>query len=114
MACARADIEEGFTIERNFETELEFDVLFFFSSRRRHTRCSRDWSSDVCSSDLSCPAPAPRPGGTGWLHSPHGAAPAGAARATAVHPAPAWPPPPRCRRPAHPAEIGRASCRERV
>src|SRR2546429_4805331 len=25
---------------------------FFFSSRRRHTRCSRDWSSDVCSSDL--------------------------------------------------------------
>src|SRR4030043_712583 len=28
-------------------------VFFFFSSRRRHTRCSRDWSSDVCSSDLS-------------------------------------------------------------
>src|SRR5256884_1502219 len=27
-------------------------VDFFFSSRRRHTRCSRDWSSDVCSSDL--------------------------------------------------------------
>src|SRR5256884_1113913 len=27
-------------------------VCFFFSSRRRHTRCSRDWSSDVCSSDL--------------------------------------------------------------
>src|SRR5256884_5963174 len=26
---------------------------FFFSSRRRHTRCSRDWSSDVCSSDLA-------------------------------------------------------------
>src|SRR6266550_8174628 len=25
---------------------------FFFSSRRRHTICSRDWSSDVCSSDL--------------------------------------------------------------
>src|SRR3990172_6935750 len=24
----------------------------FFSSRRRHTRCNRDWSSDVCSSDL--------------------------------------------------------------
>src|SRR5690606_41977922 len=35
-------------------------VCFFFSSRRRHTRFSRDWSSDVCSSDLaqivySCP-----------------------------------------------------------
>src|SRR5690625_6934927 len=26
--------------------------LFFFSSRRRHTRWPRDWSSDVCSSDL--------------------------------------------------------------
>src|SRR5699024_11978295 len=29
---------------------LLFD--FFFSSRRRHTRSKRDWSSDVCSSDL--------------------------------------------------------------
>ena len=27
-------------------------VVFFFSSRRRHTRLVRDWSSDVCSSDL--------------------------------------------------------------
>src|SRR5690606_40253414 len=27
-------------------------ALFFFSSRRRHTSFSRDWSSDVCSSDL--------------------------------------------------------------
>src|SRR2546422_8144979 len=31
---------------------LLFSIFFFFSSRRRHTRCSRDWSSDVCSSDL--------------------------------------------------------------
>src|SRR2546422_11336463 len=31
--------------------------FFFFSSRRRHTRCSRDWSSDVCSSDLTPSAP---------------------------------------------------------
>src|SRR2546422_5465746 len=30
--------------------------FFFFSSRRRHTRCSRDWSSDVCSSDLDVDA----------------------------------------------------------
>src|SRR5206468_8741345 len=30
-------------------------VLFFFSSRRRHTRSDRDWSSDVCSSDLFKP-----------------------------------------------------------
>src|SRR5207245_6324185 len=28
-------------------------LFFFFSSRRRHTRCYRDWSSDVCSSDLA-------------------------------------------------------------
>src|SRR5436853_6546878 len=32
---------------------------FFFSSRRRHTRCLSDWSSDVCSSDLRERAPAP-------------------------------------------------------
>src|SRR5690606_22242713 len=33
---------------------LSFGVcFFFFSSRRRHTRFSRDWSSDVCSSDLA-------------------------------------------------------------
>src|SRR5207249_8358696 len=32
---------------------LRFTVFFFFfSSRRRHTRSKRDWSSDVCSSDL--------------------------------------------------------------
>src|SRR3712207_8675590 len=29
-----------------------FSLCFFFSSRRRHTRYWRDWSSDVCSSDL--------------------------------------------------------------
>src|SRR5439155_5308837 len=29
------------------------DCLFFFSSRRRHTSWPRDWSSDVCSSDLA-------------------------------------------------------------
>src|SRR3712207_7931484 len=28
-------------------------IFFFFSSRRRHTRYWRDWSSDVCSSDLA-------------------------------------------------------------
>src|SRR5256886_8960366 len=30
-----------------------FSLYFFFSSRRRHTRFDCDWSSDVCSSDLS-------------------------------------------------------------
>src|SRR2546429_8267679 len=38
--------------------------FFFFSSRRRHTRCSRDWSSDVCSSDLIVEALADLPEGT--------------------------------------------------
>src|SRR6267378_903772 len=31
---------------------MHFFFFFFFSSRRRHTRSLRDWSSDVCSSDL--------------------------------------------------------------
>src|SRR5438105_8147006 len=31
---------------------FSFFFFFFFSSRRRHTRSTRDWSSDVCSSDL--------------------------------------------------------------
>src|SRR2546430_6154283 len=33
---------------------IAISYLFFFSSRRRHTRFDCDWSSDVCSSDLSC------------------------------------------------------------
>src|SRR5437899_11161993 len=38
-------------------------IMFFFSSRRRHTRCLSDWSSDVCSSDLSpCCTVGPDPG----------------------------------------------------
>src|SRR5256886_4230994 len=32
--------------------EVECSYVFFFSSRRRHTRFDCDWSSDVCSSDL--------------------------------------------------------------
>src|SRR5438876_2858507 len=32
-------------------------VIFFFSSRRRHTRWTGDWSSDVCSSDLDVVMP---------------------------------------------------------
>src|SRR5437868_8645009 len=35
-----------------------FFFFFFFSSRRRHTRSKRDWSSDVCSSDLKFRPPA--------------------------------------------------------
>src|SRR3712207_7712461 len=33
--------------------EIQEDGVVFFSSRRRHTRYWRDWSSDVCSSDLN-------------------------------------------------------------
>src|SRR5690606_40065580 len=40
---------------------IVFYYFFFFSSRRRHTRFSRDWSSDVCSSDLLPVAVAPTP-----------------------------------------------------
>src|SRR5690554_5932601 len=39
-----------------------FFFFFFFSSRRRHTRCGRDWSSDVCSSDLDEPTARTAPG----------------------------------------------------
>src|SRR5690606_40275042 len=35
------------------EPRYHIYINFFFSSRRRHTRFSRDWSSDVCSSDLT-------------------------------------------------------------
>src|SRR5690554_3487854 len=44
MAREIRQTEPRFLVQRDF---------FFFSSRRRHTRCGRDWSSDVCSSDLS-------------------------------------------------------------
>src|SRR5687768_17930199 len=40
-------MEENYVDKRSGGT-----LFFFFSSRRRHTGCSRDWSSDVCSSDL--------------------------------------------------------------
>src|SRR2546429_3390302 len=88
-------------------------VVFFFSSRRRHTRCSRDWSSDVCSSDLGG---LPRGFGMidadGTLHGVGtllpssmlpGRAPEGRALVTAI-----------CGGARHPEQIGRASCRERV
>src|SRR5260370_25301257 len=39
-----------------FQVLSRFKYLFFFSSRRRHTRFKCDWSSDVCSSDLTARA----------------------------------------------------------
>src|SRR5690606_4944733 len=46
---------------------LEAIFSFFFSSRRRHTSFSRDWSSDVCSSDLEYVYAALRAGASGFL-----------------------------------------------
>src|SRR2546429_5947922 len=43
---------DGNRVRLNSRLEYTAFIVFFFSSRRRHTRCSRDWSSDVCSSDL--------------------------------------------------------------
>src|SRR5438105_6962450 len=40
-------------LSRLFSCLRTFIFFFFFSSRRRHTRSTRDWSSDVCSSDLA-------------------------------------------------------------
>src|ERR1039457_7421748 len=39
-----------------FSFVFRFFYVFFFSSRRRHTRLQGDWSSDVCSSDLAEPS----------------------------------------------------------
>src|SRR5690625_5648631 len=44
--------------------------LFFFSSRRRHTRWPRDWSSDVCSSDLDHGRAHARPSPRSYLSVP--------------------------------------------
>src|SRR5690349_24960210 len=69
---------------------------FFFSSRRRHTRSLRDWSSDVCSSDL--------PNATGQCAPPHEKYAFLGSRGPVIDRAP----------PSALIEIGRASCRERV
>src|SRR3989475_12058126 len=73
-------------------------TVFFFSSRRRHTRFDCDWSSDVCSSDLL-------PGRRGQLPAGGHVDPGGG------HPGP---PGHRDRQGAARGQIGRASCRERV
>src|SRR2546426_1490707 len=98
--------------------------LFFFSSRRRHTRLQGDWSSDVCSSDLEAPcrfcARSARGLGlgpaAGVVHE------AQALHEPPTHPAPravsfggtaAWRPSERRGHLSESPEIGRASCRER-
>src|SRR5205085_4088939 len=83
--------------------------FFFFSSRRRHTRFDCDWSSDVCSSDLERsrqrivlagdpPSPINPPAGCAF----HPRCPYALEKCRVAVP------------PLLPAEIGRASCRERV
>src|SRR5207249_7290453 len=77
--------------------------LFFFSSRRRHTRSKRDWSSDVCSSDLgtiACGEPLDPRGGIA-----HQGSEGHVVRERTVIEE---------QGDATAAEIGRASCRERV
>src|SRR2546428_9821480 len=41
------------TLDVRYGCSTVYTLFFFFSSRRRHTRSDRDWSSDVCSSDLT-------------------------------------------------------------
>src|SRR5262245_64251967 len=51
--CCACPLPAGFVRMRESPISLISRCLFFFfSSRRRHTRCLSDWSSDVCSSDL--------------------------------------------------------------
>src|SRR5262245_49061117 len=47
-------------VPRVYSCAVVPSLLFFFSSRRRHTRCLSDWSSDVCSSDLDDHPDVPR------------------------------------------------------
>src|SRR5690606_41053099 len=49
LSCSNISASLSFAGRATYRYILLF---FFFSSRRRHTRFSRDWSSDVCSSDL--------------------------------------------------------------
>src|SRR5690242_21515990 len=46
------DVEVAVVVEDAGVGQLSLRLIFFFSSRRRHTRLTCDWSSDVCSSDL--------------------------------------------------------------
>src|SRR5258707_11229808 len=50
---ARAWVWQGYVGFPIFDFLRVYSFFFFFSSRRRHTRYWRDWSSDVCSSDLA-------------------------------------------------------------
>src|SRR5207245_4396516 len=90
---------------------------FFFSSRRRHTRCYRDWSSDVCSSDLwsyVCPKLAGLRNVGLETHVTPGGAFEDAAELGAVVRLVLVDPERHASQRVDRPEIGRASCRERV
>src|SRR3712207_8059288 len=106
-------------------------LFFFFSSRRRHTRYWRDWSSDVCSSDLNEALGRSRGGFSTKIHvraEGHGKPVTFHLTGGERHDSTALPalldtgairrkrgrPRLRPRRVAGDKEIGRASCRERV
>src|SRR5207302_5111653 len=90
--------------------------VFFFSSRRRHTRFSRDWSSDVCSSDLGLAGFEGRASVRTWLYHVATSRCLDALRSASRRPLMSAPPP--GLDPPEPTrlgeEIGRASCRERA
>src|SRR3712207_8572668 len=85
------------------------EFLFFFSSRRRHTRYWRDWSSDVCSSDLTIPSTGSRVAGATPREQCLGDGSA-VIRDGRDRPGRA---PRRRQRPRRGSKIGRGSCRER-
>src|SRR5206468_4565364 len=72
-------------------------LRFFFSSRRRHTRSDRDWSSDVCSSDLK--GIDEQEGGSPWAPPSCSSIPLARGNPSLAFTM---------------IQIGRASCRERV
>src|SRR5689334_6773875 len=52
MCAIGQEILDMIIAEFSYVFKILLCVVFFFSSRRRHTRWNCDWSSDVCSSDL--------------------------------------------------------------
>src|SRR5256886_12568287 len=102
-----ADIEQT-----SHRTRMRSRVVFFFSSRRRHTRFDCDWSSDVCSSDLP-EAVTLLEGITAHSPSPVLLDLLGDAR-TQTHELAKAEEAYRKAEELDPSEIGRASCRERV
>src|SRR5437899_6109914 len=55
------------SVQDSWWSRLRSCFEFFFSSRRRHTRCLSDWSSDVCSSDLDQVVHEPQTEASGML-----------------------------------------------